>query len=263
MELALLEKEKIKTFLDLKAAEYEQLSFIEKDPISIPHLFSKLQDVEIAGLFAATLAWGNRTSIIRSCQRLLEMMDHAPYDFILNHRDSDLKPMLSFVHRTFNATDLLYFIDWLKWFYQDNESLETAFFPNKNMSVKAALMGFNELFFSLPDAPGRTHKHVSNPQKKSACKRLNMFLRWMVRKDSPVDFGIWKRVASSELMIPLDTHTGQVSRRLGILKRKQNDWKAVEELTCFLKILSPEDPVRYDYALFALGAEERYRFKKK
>ena len=169
--------------------------------------------------------------------------------------------MLGFVHRTFNATDLLYVITWMQWFYRQHFSLEAAFFPKSITTTEAALTHFHHYFFSLPDAPARTRKHISTPAKKSACKRLNMFLRWMVRKDSPVDFGIWHTILPAQLMIPLDTHSSQVARKLGILSRMQNDWKAVEELMNILRLLDAADPVKYDYALFALGAEERYRFK--
>lgn len=263
----------VRKLLDYKADEYEQKAFILNDPIAIPHLFTLKQDIEIAGFFTATIAWGNRTGIINSSKKLLSLMDNAPYDFILNHNDDDLKPFLHFVHRTFQATDVLYFIHWLQWWYQENESLEQAFFTSplplqmrgeqsaKNVpiyNIKESLIHFHHLFFSLENAPGRTRKHVSTPAKKSACKRLNMLLRWMIRNDSPVDFGIWNSIHQKELMIPLDIHVGNIARRLGLLHRKQNDWQAVEELTTILRTFNSNDPAKYDYALFALGAEERY-----
>jgi uncharacterized protein (TIGR02757 family) len=256
----------VKKLLDQKVLEFNQTTFIEKDPVRIPHRFQKLQDIEISGFFAALFAWGNRTSIINSCMRLLEGMDHAPHDFIKNHTDADLKPLIHFVHRTFNATDLYWLIHFLKMHYEHHESLETAFsqfLMPKSSDISEALIGFHNYAFSLPDAPDRTRKHIGTPLKNSACKRLNMFLRWMVRDDSkvmnePVDFGIWKQIKPSMLICPLDVHVGNVARRLNILERPQNDWKAALELTTQLRKFDKNDPVKYDFALFGLGAMERF-----
>lgn len=255
----------LKQFLDRKVAEYNQPSFITKDPVSIPHRFSKVQDIEIAGLFAALFAWGNRSSIINSCTLLLTAMDNAPYDFVRQHEPSDLKPLLSFVHRTFNATDLFWMLHFLQWHYSRHDSLEFAFaqFINPlSTDITQALTGFHHYVFSLPGAPERTRKHIATPERNSACKRLNMYLRWMVRNDGvpdpPVDFGIWKKISPAQLVCPLDVHVAQVARRTGLLQRRQNDWKAALELTEQLRLLSPGDPAQYDFALFALGAEERF-----
>ncbi len=254
--------EKLKQFLDEKVKQYNRPNFIENDPISIPHLFTKQQDIEIAGFFAATLAWGQRVTIINNCKKLTGWMDNAPHDFLLNHEESDRKRFVGFVHRTFNDTDLLYFIEFLTRFYRSNSSLETAFGNHLNINdktVEKALIGFNRQFFNLPYAPQRTQKHVATPARKSACKRLNMFLRWMVRKDNNgVDFGIWKQINPSQLVCPLDTHVHRVAIGLGLLKRKQADWQAALELTENLRQLDADDPARYDYALFGSGVEEKF-----
>lgn len=256
----------LKRLLDRKVVLYNQPSFIEKDPISVPHRFQKLQDIEISGFFAALFAWGNRTSIINSCNRLLLAMDNAPYDFVKNHKETDLKPLLSFVHRTFNATDLFWLLHFLKGHYRRNDTLETAFsqFINPlSTDITQALTGFHQYVFSSPDAPERTRKHIATPAKKAACKRLNMYLRWMVRKDPGlkkpyVDFGLWNAISPSQLICPLDVHVGNVARRVDLLTRTQNDWKAARELTLNLKLLDPADPVKYDYALFGMGVIERF-----
>jgi len=256
----------LKQFLDRKAAEYNRPSFIDTDPVSIPHRFSRLQDIEIAGFFAALLAWGNRKAIINSCTRLLAAMGHAPYDFVRAHKPSDLKPLLSFVHRTFNATDLFWLLHFLQDHYRRHNSLESAFsqfIHPESTDMEQILTGFHQYVFALPDAPERTRKHIATPAKHSACKRLNMYLRWMVRTDRGrsepyVDFGLWKSISPAQLICPLDVHVGTVARRIGLLQRPQNDWKAAVELTGHLRRLDPEDPVRYDYALFGLGAEERF-----
>lgn len=254
--------EKLKQFLDEKVKQYNQPNFIHNDPISIPHLFTKKQDIEIAGFFAATLAWGQRVTIINNCKKIMGWMDNAPHDFLLNHKESDRKRFVGFVHRTFNDTDLLYFIEFLTQFYRANTSLETAFssyISTYDETIEKALVGFNQQFFSLPFAPQRTQKHVATPAKKSACKRLNMFLRWMVRSDNNgVDFGIWKQISPAQLVCPLDTHVHRVAIGLGLLKRKQADWQATLELTNNLRQLNPTDPARYDYALFGLGVEEKF-----
>lgn len=254
--------EKLKQFLDEKTAQYNQPNFIENDPISIPHQFTKKQDIEIAGFFAATLAWGQRITIINNCKKLMEWMDNAPHDFLVNHQESDRERFMGFVHRTFNDTDLLYFIEFLTQYYRENESLETAFSSHltaDDKTIENGLIGFHRQFFSLPYAPQRTQKHVATPAKKSACKRLNMFLRWMVRKDNKgVDFGIWQQIQPQQLVCPLDTHVHRVATGLGLLKRKQADWQAALELTGHLQQLNPTDPTVYDYALFGLGVEEKF-----
>jgi uncharacterized protein (TIGR02757 family) len=248
----------LKAFLDEKVAQYNQPRFIEHDPIQIPHLFSQKQDIEIAGLFAAVLAWGQRITIIKKCRELLSLMDYTPFDFIRNHQATDLKPFLKFKHRTFNDIDTLYFIHFLKNFYMKNDSLEKAFLhEGKVIGMKEALIHFHDLFFSLEDSPLRTRKHISTPERKSACKRLNMYLRWMVRKDDKgVDFGIWEKIAPQHLICPLDVHVERVSRKLHLLTRPQTDWEAAVELTENLKKFDPQDPVKYDFALFGLGLEK-------
>lgn len=252
----------LKDFLDLKYEEYNRPGFIEHDPIVIPHFFNKQQDIEIAGFWAAVLAWGQRVTIINKCRELFAMMDNAPHDFILNHSDIDLKALEKFKHRTFNATDTLYFIEFLKVFYTKHVSLEEAFTarldPNAE-TVETGLIGFHELFFELPDAPQRTRKHIATPARKSACKRLNMFLRWMVRQDDRgVDFGIWKSIKPAQLVCPCDIHVDRVARKLGLVRRKQTDWLTALELTEALRELDPTDPVKYDFALFGLGVEEKF-----
>lgn len=250
----------IKDFLDEKVVRYNQPGFIANDPVSIPHAFRKKQDIEIAGLFAAVLAWGQRVTIIRKCRELMAMMDNAPHQFVLNHRERDLKPLLEFKHRTFNVTDTLYFIAWLKWFYQQNDSLEKAFLvPAGEQTIEKGLNDFQQLFFSLPEAPHRTRKHIPSPERKSTCKRLSMYLRWMVRQDSNgVDFGIWKTIRPAQLICPCDLHVDRIGRRLKLIRRKQTDWQTALELTDNLRKLDPLDPVKYDFALFGLGIEERW-----
>jgi uncharacterized protein (TIGR02757 family) len=252
---------RLKNLLDEKVRLYNQPSFISGDPIVVPHSFTKKQDVEIAGLFAAMLAWGNRTSIINNCRKLMGWMDSAPHDFILNHKDTDLKKMLGFAHRTFNATDLLYFIDLLQYHYRQHNSLEDAFAPEKKYvhdTVEQALVHFHNYFFSI-EHPDRTRKHISTPQRKSACKRINMYLRWMVRKDKHgVDFGIWKKISPAQLVCPLDVHVARVAQRLGLIENDKSNWQNALQLTYHLRELNPKDPAVYDYALFGLGMAERY-----
>lgn len=244
--------------LNNKAAQYNQPFFIPNDPISIPHLFTKKQDIEIAGFFAAIFAWGNRTTIISKSKELLQRMDNAPHDFIQTHSPKNLKRFLHFKHRTFNSTDLLYFISFLQMHFKNNQSLETAFTIHGD-TIEKMLTGFHHYFFSLPDVPVRTKKHISTPEKKSTCKRLNMFLRWMVRRDgNGVDFGIWKNISPARLICPIDVHVARVARKLGILQRKQTDWQAALELTQYLQTLDKKDPVKYDFALFGLGAVEKF-----
>ncbi|WP_258097849.1 TIGR02757 family protein [Marinoscillum pacificum] len=254
--------ERLRDFLDLKVKEYNQPGFIPNDPISIPHLFNKKQDIEIAGFVAAVLAWGQRKTIINKCKEFFQMMDNAPYDFILNHEEDDLKPFLNFKHRTFNSTDALYFIEFFKFHYEQHESLESAFTIKADSSattVETHLKGFFEYFFALPDHPRRTYKHIPSPARKSACKRLNMYLRWMVRNDDKgVDFGLWNNIQMSQLVCPCDLHVDRVGRKLGLIQRKQTDWTTAIQLTENLKRLDPKDPVKYDFALFGLGVEEKF-----
>lgn len=246
-----------KEFLNKQVAIYNQKGFIELDPICIPHLFTKKQDIEIAGLFAAVFAWGQRNTIINKCTNLLARMDNAPHQFVVNHDDKDLKKLLGFKHRTFNDTDLLYFVSFLKHWFNNYESLETAFSKHlkpKDKTIENALNGFRDSFFSLPDVPQRTMKHIASPLQNSACKRLCMYLRWMVRNDNNgVDFGIWQNIKPSQLMMPLDLHVQRTAQKLGLLTRTQSDWKAVEELTDNLRKFDKNDPVKYDYALFGLS----------
>lgn len=252
-----MKEKELKDFLDRKVDEYNQPSFIKNDPISIPHLFTKKQDIEIAGFFAAIFSWGNRTTIIQKSKELMELMGNSPLDFCLNHTNSDLKKLLDFKHRTFNSTDLLYFIEFFKGHYSKNKSLETAF-TNNGVSAEKMLSGFHHHFFSLEDIPARTKKHIATPDRKSSCKRINMFLRWMVRNDNKgVDFGIWKKISPSQLICPLDLHVVRVAKRLNILQRKQTDWQAAVELTEYLRTLDSNDPVKYDFALFGMGVNEK------
>lgn len=245
--------------LEEKVAQYNQPNFIPNDPISIPHQFTVLQDIEIMGFWAAVLAWGQRKTIINKCQELIQLMDGAPYDFVRNHTDTDLKRFLNFKHRTFNATDTLYFLHFFKHFYQHHHSLEEAFvhaLPVEAPHVETGLAGFHELFFSLEDFPERTRKHIATPVRKSSCKRLNMFLRWMVRKDDKgVDFGLWNALKPSQLICPCDVHVDRVARKLGLIQRPTTDWQTALELTENLRQLDPNDPVKYDFALFGLGVE--------
>jgi uncharacterized protein (TIGR02757 family) len=250
-------KKELKDFLDEKADFYNTPDFIEADPISIPHQFTKKQDIEISGFLMATIAWGNRKSILKSGERMLQILDRKPYDFILNHSEKDLKACKGFVHRTFNESDLMYFLQALQHVYKRYDSLENAFiFHKKNTDLQTAISEFKKEFLSFR-APKRTHKHISDPLKNSAAKRLNMMLRWFVRKDNKgVDFGIWKGISPSELSCPLDVHSARVARDLKLLKRKQNDAKAVNELDKNLRKLDPLDPVKYDFALFGIGVYE-------
>ena len=252
----------LKEFLDQKVNQYNRPGFITLDPISIPHRFTKQQDIEISGFFAAILAWGQRKTIINKCLELFELMDHAPHDFILNHQEQDLIPLLQFKHRTFNDVDTLYFIHFLALHYRQFESMEDAFLIGQNGQIDAMesiLIRFHEYFFSLPDAPPRTRKHIATPARKAACKRINMFLRWMVRSDDRgVDFGIWKRINPAQLVCPCDLHVDRVGRKLGLITRKQTDWQTALELTERLREFDPTDPVKYDFALFGLGIEEKF-----
>lgn len=251
-----LNKEELKDFLDLKYQQFNTTSFIENDPVLIPHLFTKKEDIEIAGFLAATIAWGQRKTIINNAQKLIHWMDEAPFDFVKNAGAADFKPFNSFVHRTFNGVDCVYFMKSLQNIYLHHGGLEAAFSKGINARDETILNGisnFRSIFFELKH-PSRTLKHVSDPLSGSSSKRLCMYLRWLVRKDEfGVDFGLWKKIKMSQLCMPLDVHTGNVSRQLGLLSRKQNDWKSVIELTNKLKEFDPFDPVKYDFALFGLG----------
>jgi uncharacterized protein (TIGR02757 family) len=251
----------LKQYLKKKVDEYNQPSFINDDPISIPHLFSKKQDVEIAGFFAAIFSWGNRTTIIQKSKELMERMNMSPHEFCLSNDSKRLKKLKGFKHRTFNEDDLFYFVEFLHQHYIISDSLETAFTNwtgAKDESTEKALNGFRKYFFSFGHLK-RTEKHITSPLQKSTCKRLNMFLRWMVRNDSGgVDFGIWKNISPSQLICPIDLHVARVARQLDLLKRKQTDWFAAIELTDNLRELDVNDPVKYDFALFGLGALEKF-----
>lgn len=254
-----LNHEELKSFLDEKVQQYNTPTFIESDPISVPHRFTKKQDIEIAGFFAATIAWGNRKSILTNAQKLMQRMDYAPYDFICNHTKADLDVFEGFVHRTFKEQDVKYFAQRLQQLYRNHDSLENLFIPpNGATDLHDTLSAFHKTFFAVPH-PKRTVKHVANPAKKSAAKRINMYLRWMVRNDNAgVDLGIWTKISPRVLSCPLDVHSGNVARALGLLKRKQNDLTAVKELDGRLRNLDPNDPVKYDFALFGLGVFEGF-----
>jgi len=252
-------KEELKEFLDEKVEKYNRLNFIEHDPISIPHRFTTKEDIEISGFLAATIAWGNRTMILRNANRMMAYLDDSPYDFILNHSESDLERISTVIHRTFNAADFIYFIKALKHIYKTQNGLEGIFNQYRTQdSLQPAIHQFRKMFFELPH-DSRTMKHISDPIKGSAAKKINMFLRWMIRKDDRgVDFGLWKSIPPSVLSCPLDVHSGNVARKLGILTRKQNDAKAVSELDITLRKFDIDDPVKYDFALFGLGVFEGF-----
>jgi len=262
------DKARLRDFLEKKVLEFNDPSFIPYDPVSVPHRFRIKQDIEIAGLFAAIFAWGNRTTIIRKSNELMRAMDDAPYDFILNHRPRDLKRLADFKHRTFNTTDLYYFIEFLKSHYRRSDTLETAFIPEnsalksdggeQNEFMESALNAFYRKFFSLKHVPERTRKHIADPERNSTCKRLNMYLRWMVRKDDAgVDFGIWERMSPADLVCPVDLHVARVGRRLGLIQRAQTDWLTAMELTRELRNMDRKDPVKFDFALFGMGVSEK------
>jgi uncharacterized protein (TIGR02757 family) len=254
--------EKLKVFLEKKVAEYNRPSFIPYDPISVPHRFSKQQDIEIAAFFAAIFAWGNRTTIISKTTELMQLMDNAPHQFCLQPDEAGLRKLLTFKHRTFNTTDLLYFIDFLHHHYSRHTSLETAFSQRRkegDETIEGTLTGFHNYFFSLEEAPHRTRKHIATPARGSTCKRLCMFLRWMVRRDDcGVDFGIWQNISPAQLICPIDLHVARVARQFDLITRKQTDWQTAIELTDQLRALDPEDPAKYDFALFSLGVIEKF-----
>ncbi|RYY31706.1 MAG: TIGR02757 family protein [Chitinophagaceae bacterium] len=253
---------KLRAFLEAKVLEFNQPGFIPFDPISVPHRFTRRQDIEIAGLFAAIFAWGNRTTIIAKATELMQRMNNQPYEFCLQLNDTSRRQLEGFRHRTFTDTDLLYFVEFLHFHYNRSSTLETAFskwMAPDDTTVAAGLNGFYQYFFSLEHVPQRTRKHIASPGKKSACKRLNMYLRWMVRNDHQgVDFGIWKTIAPAQLVCPLDVHVARVARRFNMLHRPATDWEAALELTNYLRQLDPSDPVKFDFALFPLGAVERF-----
>ena len=254
-----MNKADLKVFLDEKATAYEHPSFLENDPLQIPHRFERKEDIEISAFLTATIAWGNRKSIINNAARLMALMQHSPFDFVMEHDPQDLGALDGFVHRTFNGADLRYFMTALKHLYANHDGLEGVFTRHQDASgLQTAIVKFHSLFFSLPHEK-RTVKHVSNPEKGSAAKRINMFLRWMVRSDAKgVDFGIWKDIPPSKLSCPLDVHSGRVARHLKLLGRKQNDAKARLELDRQLRKLDAIDPVKYDFALFGLGVFEKF-----
>ncbi len=248
--------------MEERYSKYATPDFLVEDPISIPHRFSTRADVEIMAFFAATLAWGQRATIIKSCLRLEELFDHAPYAFVTGHTEQDLKRLVRFVHRTFQPTDLLFFVNRLQEAYIQKGTLEQLFFPtpdrHNSKAVEQGLIRFHQWFFQPEYAPVRTRKHVATPARKSACKRLNMFLRWMVRHSSEhVDFGLWHHISPAQLICPCDLHVGRVARHIGLIHRHQNDWATALELTEQLRLLDPIDPVRFDLALFSMGVEER------
>jgi len=254
-----LQKQELKEFLDAKVIQYNHPRFIESDPIQIPHQFSKKEDIEISGFLTATISWGNRKSIITNATKMMALLDHSPYDFIKNHHHSDLDKLESFVHRTFNNVDLIQFVKSLNHIYNHHNGLEAVFLKHSEaFSMQKAIHQFKNCFFEIDHLP-RTQKHVSDPMKNSAAKRINMFLRWMIRKDNNgVDFGIWKSLSPAQLSCPLDVHSGNVARSLGLLRRKQNDGKALNELDIALRKLDKNDPVKYDFALFGLGVFEGF-----
>lgn len=255
-----LPDDEMRDFLEEKYQTYNRQAFIESDPIQIPRMFEESEDIEISGFLAATIAWGQRRTIISNMNRLLDRMNHTPHEFLLQSDEADLERFRDFKHRTFNGADCIFFLQSLKNIYEHHGGLRTLFEEAylKNRDVREALVAFHETFFEIPYPP-RTRKHVADIRKKSSAKRLNMFLRWMVRQDNRgVDFGIWKRIRPAHLYMPLDVHSGKVARELGLLKRKQNDWQAVEELTEKMRQFDPRDPVKYDYALFGLGVFEEF-----
>lgn len=254
-----MKQRELKEFLDAKVLEYNHPRFIASDPIQVPHTFARKEDIEVSGFLTATIAWGNRKSIIRNAFKMMAYLDDDPFHFVMHHKASDLKKLKPFVHRTFNGEDLLCFIKGLRHLYQEYGGLEGIFATNADtVSLQPAISALKQRFFEIPH-PIRSTKHISDPLRGSAAKRINMFLRWMVRKDrAGVDFGIWNKIAPNQLSCPLDIHSGRVARRLGLLNRRQNDARALSELDIALRRLDPVDPVKYDYALFGLGVFEKF-----
>lgn len=249
----------LKEFLDEKVITYNNPRFIESDPIQIPHQYTAKEDIEIAGFLASVIAWGNRKMIISNAQKMMQLMGNTPYDFILSHTESDLERLEGFVHRTFNSTDFVGFIKGLQHIYRNHGGLEAVFSKHSEpYSTQKAISAFKQHFFEVPHQL-RTQKHLSDPLNHSAAKRINMYLRWMCRQDNHgVDFGIWKSISPAALSCPLDVHSGNVARKLGLLTRRQNDAKALAELDTQLRLLDPTDPVKYDFALFGLGVFEGF-----
>ncbi|MDR6843566.1 TIGR02757 family protein [Flavobacterium granuli] len=254
-----MNKTELKSFLDEKVLQYNTLDFIESDPVQIPHLFTQKEDIEIAGFLSATIAWGNRKMIIKNSQKMMDMMGNAPYDFVMSHQETDLERLETFVHRTFNGQDFIGFIKGLQHIYQNHGGLEIVFSKHQESnSMQKSISEFKKIFFETPHQ-NRTQKHISDPMNGSAAKRINMMLRWFCRQDNKgVDLGIWKSISPSVLSCPLDVHSGNVARKLGLLTRKQNDGKALAELDLKLRELDSNDPVKYDYALFGLGVFEGF-----
>ncbi|MNS19879.1 hypothetical protein D3C72_516050 [compost metagenome] len=254
-----MNQSELKDFLDEKVELYNNPNFIESDPIQIPHLFSQKEDIEIAGFLSATIAWGNRKMIIKNAHRMMDLMGNAPYDFVMSHQENDLERLEFFVHRTFNGQDFVCFIKGLQHIYKNHNGLEAVFTKHeKNNSLQGSIHEFKKLFFEI-EHQNRTQKHISDPLNGSAAKRINMYLRWMCRQDNKgVDLGIWKNISPASLSCPLDVHSGNVARKLGLLTRKQNDGKALAELDLKLRELDPNDPVKYDFALFGLGVFEGF-----
>jgi uncharacterized protein (TIGR02757 family) len=255
----LIGKQALQEFLDSKVDTYNNKRFIESDPIQVPHEFTEKEDIEIAGFLAATIAWGNRKSIINNAKKMMQLLDQSPHDFVMNHKESDLKPLLKFIHRTYNGEDFIQFVISLKHIYTNHGGLEAVFAKHATeLNLQESIHHFKKYFFEAPHLK-RTEKHISDPLKNSAAKRLNMMLRWFIRKDDAgVDLGIWKSLSPHQLSCPLDVHSGKVARKLGLLKRKQNDAKALQELDKRLRELDPQDPVKYDFALFGLGVFEGF-----
>lgn len=254
-----MEFTELKSFLDEKTELYNNPNFIESDPIQIPHLFSQKEDIEIAGFLSATIAWGNRKMIIQNSHKMMDLLGNAPYDFVMSHSDDDLERLQNFVHRTFNGQDFTSFIKGLRHIYVNHGGLEQVFGKaNALGNLQQNISDFKKVFFEI-DHQQRTQKHISDPLNNSAAKRINMFLRWMVRNDNKgVDFGIWKNISPATLSCPLDVHSGNVARKLGLLDRKQNDGKALAMLDQKLRALDKNDPVKYDFALFGLGVFEKF-----
>ncbi len=250
--------DELRDLLENRFERYRTPKFIETDPIQIPHLFSGKEDIEIAGFLATSIAWGQRKSIINNAKRLMMLMDHAPYDFVIHADDNDLKKLDTFVHRTFQPDDCLFFIESLRHIYKNHGGLQTVFEKGytETQSIFGTLSRFRHIFTETPHLR-RSEKHISNVERGASAKRLNMFLRWMVRDNDGIDFGLWKNIPAADLRIPLDVHTGNTGRRLGLLHRQIDDWKAVEELTDNLRKFDPLDPVKYDFALFGLSAFEK------
>ena len=249
----------LKDFLDEKVLQYNTLDFIESDPVQIPHLFSQKEDIEIAGFLSATIAWGNRKMIIKNSHRMMDLMGNAPYDFVMSHTENNLEQLELFVHRTFNGQDFASFIRSLQHVYANHGGLEAVFSKHQEIhSMQKSIHEFKKIFFEIPHQH-RTQKHISDPLNNSAAKRINMYLRWMIRQDNKgVDLGIWKSISPASLSCPLDVHSGNVARKLGLLTRKQNDGKALSELDTNLRKLDGIDPVKYDFALFGLGVFEGF-----